>query len=141
MLNNLEVHNVNKSSSDVIWVDVKVENQPLSMELDTGSAVSILPYDMFLERFRDKKLEKTTTVLKTYTGELIVPVGCLTMQVEYLDQSCLLPLHVVQTKGPVLMGRNWLHKLRLDWKTIKLLKSSDPSHRNPGRTTQLHKRS
>jgi hypothetical protein len=72
-LNNLEVHNVNKSSSDVIWVD----NQPLSMELDTGSAVSILPYDMFLERFRDKKLKKTTTVLKTYTGELIVPVGCL----------------------------------------------------------------
>ena len=30
-LNNLEVHNVNKSSNDVIWVDVKVENQPLSM--------------------------------------------------------------------------------------------------------------
>ena len=121
LLNNLEVHNVNKPSSDVIWVDVKVENQPLSMELDTGSAVSILQYDMFLERFRDKKLEKTTTVLKTYTGELIVPVGCLTMQVEYLDQSCLLPLHVVQTKGPVFMGRDWLHKLRLDWKTIKLL--------------------
>ena len=58
------------------------------------------------------------------------------MQVENLDQSYLLPLHVVQTKGPVLMGRDWLHKLRLDWKTIKLLKSSDPSHRNPGTTTQ-----
>ena len=83
---------------------VKVENQPLSMELDTGSAVSILPYDMFLGRFfRDKKLKKTTIVPKTYTGELIVPVGCLTVQVQYLDQSCLLPLHVVQIKGPVLM--------------------------------------
>ncbi|CAB4019155.1 uncharacterized protein K02A2.6-like [Paramuricea clavata] len=136
LLNNLEVHNVNKSNNDVIWVDVKVENQPLSMEIDTGSAVSILPCDMFLEKFRDKKLEKTTTVLKTYTGELIVPVGCLTMQVEYLDQLCLLPFHVVQTKGPVLMGRDWLHKLRLNWKTIKLLKASDPSHRNPGTTTQ-----
>ncbi|CAB4044385.1 Hypothetical predicted protein, partial [Paramuricea clavata] len=34
------------------------------------------------------------------------------------------------------MGRDWLHKLCLDWKTIKLLKSSDPSHRNPGTTTQ-----
>ncbi|CAB4010092.1 Retrovirus-related Pol poly from transposon [Paramuricea clavata] len=136
LLNNLEVNNVNKSSRDVIWVDVKVENQPLSMELDTGSAVSILPYDMFLERFRDKELEKTTTVLKTYTGELIVPVGCLTVQVEYIDQSCLLPFHVVQTKGPVLMGRDWLHKLRLNWKTIKFLKSSDRSHRNPDTATQ-----
>ncbi len=74
-LNNLEVHNVNKSSNDVIWVDVKVENQPLSMELDTGSAVSILPHDIFVERFRDKKLEKTSTVLKTimYTAPLCGP--------------------------------------------------------------------
>jgi hypothetical protein len=46
-----------------------------------------------------------------------------------------------QTQGP---GRpsprsryqKSLHKLRLDWKTIKLLKSSDPSHINPGTTTQ-----
>ena len=36
----------------------------------------------------------------------------------------------------MLMGRDWLHKLRLDWKTIKLLKSSDPSHENSGATTQ-----
>ena len=130
LLNNLEVHNVNKSSNDVIWVNVNVENQPLSMELDTGSAVSILPYDIFLAKFRDKKLEKTSTVLRTYTGEQIVPVGCLTVQVEHLDQSCVLPLHVVHTKGPVLMGRNWLHKLRLDWKTIKILKTSDSDHEN-----------
>ena len=136
LLNNLEVHNVNKSSNDVIWVNVNVENQPLSMELDTGSAVSILPYDIFLAKFRDKKLEKTSTVLRTYTGEQIVPVGCLTVQVEHLDQSCVLPLHVVHTKGPVLMGRNWLHKLRLDWKTIKLLKTSDSDHENPCITTQ-----
>ena len=135
LLNNLEVHNVNKSSNDVIWVNVNVENQPLSMELDTGSAVSILPYDIFLAKFRDKKLEKTSTVLRTYTGEQVVPVGCLTVQVEHLDQSCVLPLHVVHTKGPVLMGRNWLHKLRLDWKTIKLLKTSDSDHENPCITT------
>ena len=66
----------------------------------------------------------------------VVPVGCLTVQVEHLDQLCVLPLHVVHTKGPVLMGRNWLHKFRLDWKTIKLLKTSDSDHENPRITTQ-----
>ena len=30
----------------------------------TGSAVSILPYDIFLAKFRDKKLQKTSTVLR-----------------------------------------------------------------------------
>jgi hypothetical protein len=34
------------------------------------------------------------------------------------------------------MGRDWLHKFRLHWKTIKLLKSSDPSHENPDTTAQ-----
>ena len=135
-LNNLDVHDVNKPSNDVISVDVKVENQPLSMELDTGSAVSILPYDVFMAKFRDKRLEKTSTVLRTYTGEQLIPLGCLTVQVEHLDQSYVLPFHVVHTKGPVLMGRDWLHKLRLDWKTIKLLKSSDSNHVDPDMTTQ-----
>ena len=113
-LNNLAVHNVNKPSDDIIWVEVNVESQPLYMELDTGSAVSILLYDTFLAKFPDKKLEKTSNVLRTYTGEQIIPVGCLTVQVVHPDQSCLLPLRVVHTKGPVLMGRDWLHKLRLD---------------------------
>ena len=108
------MHNVNKPSDDIIWVEVNVESQPLYMELDTGSAVSILPYDTFLAKFPDKKLEKTSNVLRTYTGEQIIPVGCLTVQVVHPDQSCLLPLRVVHTKGPVLMGRDWLHKLRLD---------------------------
>ena len=34
------------------------------------------------------------------------------------------------------MGRDWLHKLRLDWKTIKLIKSSDSNHVDPDMTTQ-----
>ena len=133
-MNNLEVHNVNKSSNDVIWVNVNIGNEPLSMELETGSALSIFPYDIFLAKFQDKKLEKTSAVLRTYFGEQIVSVGCLTVQVKHLDQACVLPLHVVHTKGPV--GRNWLNKVRLDWKTIKLLKTSDSDHENPGITTQ-----
>jgi hypothetical protein len=38
-LSNLEVQNIYKSSSDVIWVDMKVENQPLSIEQDTRFAI------------------------------------------------------------------------------------------------------
>ena len=90
---------------------MEVESQPLEMELDTGSAVSILPYEVFQKRFPVKKLEETSVVLKNYTGEQISPVGCLSVQVQ--DQASLLPLYVVRTKDPVLMGRDWLHKLRL----------------------------
>lgn len=98
--------------------------------------MSILPYELLQKRFSDKKLKETSAVLRTYTGEQVYPVGCLTVQVEYQDQACLLPLYVVQTKRPVLMGRDWLHKLRLDWKTIKSLKLSDHRRETPAIPTQ-----
>ena len=64
-------------------------------------------------------------MLKTYTGGNIVPLGVLKTNVEYKDQQpLLLDLYVVKNKGPVLMGRDWLYKIRLDWYAIKSLKAS-----------------
>ena len=52
----LKLHNVSKPSSNVIWVDLKVEGKPLKMELDTGSeAVSIIPHNLYLEKFNEKR--------------------------------------------------------------------------------------
>ena len=45
VLGSMKIHNVRKPSSNVIWVDLKVEGKPLKMELDTGSAVSIILHD------------------------------------------------------------------------------------------------
>ena len=49
----LKIHNVSNPTSNVIWVDLKVEGKPLKMELDTGSAVSIIPHDLYMEKFND----------------------------------------------------------------------------------------
>ena len=49
----------------------------------------------------------------------------LKTNVEYKDQQpLLLDLYVVKNKGPVLMGRDWLYKIRPDWYAIKSLKAS-----------------
>ena len=37
---------------------------------------------------------------------------------KYQTQEMQLPLLVAQGKNPVLLGRNWLEKLNLDWFTI-----------------------
>ena len=42
MLGSIKIHNESKPSSNVILVDLKAEGKPLKMELDTGSAVSII---------------------------------------------------------------------------------------------------
>ena len=50
-------------------------------------------------------------------------MGVLKVNVDYQNQRELLDLYVVKSKGPVLMGRDWLRKIRLDWCSIKALQS------------------
>ena len=118
----LKIHNVSNPGQNVIWVDLKVDGKPLKMELDTGSAVSIITHELYLKKFNGIPLQKNELLLKTYTGENITPVGVLKANVEYKGQQpLLLDLYVVKGKGPVLMGRDWLFKIRLDWCAIKSL--------------------
>ena len=95
------------------------------MELDTGSAVSIITHELYMKKFNEIPLQKTELLSKTYTEENITPVGVLKANVEYKGQQpLLLDLYVVKGKGPVLMGREWLYKIRLDWCAIKSLNVS-----------------
>ena len=40
------------------------------------------------------------------------------VDVQYQDQQATLPLLVVKGNGPLLLGRNWLMIIRLDWNSI-----------------------
>jgi hypothetical protein len=74
-LASLELHKVSKAHTNIIWITLEVEGESLQMELDTGSAVIVLPLSKYTTTFKPSKLHPTTTVLKTYTGERIQPVG------------------------------------------------------------------
>ena len=52
-----------------------------------------------------------------------MPVGVLKVPVDYQNQREVLDLYDVK-KGPVLMGRDWLHTIRLEWCSIKSLQAS-----------------
>ena len=95
-----------KQSNDINWVDLDVDGKPLKMELDTGSAVSIISFDLYQQKFNRLPLHKTGLSLKTYTGENIMPVGVLKVPVNCQNQREVLDLYVVKNKGPVLMGRD-----------------------------------
>ena len=83
-----------------------VDGKPLKMELDTGSAVSIISFDLYHQKFKRLPLHKTGLFLKTYTGENIMPVGVLKVPVDYQNQRELLDLYGVKNKGPVLIWRD-----------------------------------
>ena len=79
-LGSLEVNNVS-DKDHVIWVSPKLQGRVVKMELDTGSAVSVLPYKQYKEHFGHVKLAKSHVTLKTYTGQKITPKGKMKISV------------------------------------------------------------
>ena len=132
-LGSLEVNNVS-DKDHVIWVSPEVQGRMIKMELDTGLAVSVLPYKQYKEHFGHEKLAKSLATLKTYTGEKITPKGKMKCNVRFKSQEKELTLLVVETPGPALFGRDWLSKIQLDWDAIKALKLSQTPER--GHATQ-----
>ena len=99
-------------------VKLHVSGQPLTMEVDTGAGVSIASESVLASLPPSVKLQKTSVVLRTYTGEQIPVKGSICVDVVYGQQHHKnLKLLVVQGSGPSLMGRDWLKVVKLDWRT------------------------
>ncbi|XP_072141807.1 uncharacterized protein [Dermacentor andersoni] len=112
------VINANQSSYEV---SVEIEGRKLNMQIDTGAAVTIVPEQVYLSEFPHVKCEPCKMSLRTYTGEQMQLKGQCDVVVKYNNQCMTLPVIVVKNNGrksPVLMGRNWLERLKLDWLEI-----------------------
>ena len=91
-------------------VRVHIGGRPLQMEIDTGTAVSLISETVWKKEFPQVRPVQTNVVLQTYTGEPIPMVGKLNVHVSYGYQSDLFPLYVVKGEGPSWLGREWLVK-------------------------------
>ena len=110
---------VQNKSSPSYKAELEVNGQPLTMEVDTGAAVSLAPESAVASLLTHSTLQPTGVILKTYTGEQIPVKGTMTVDVKYGQQHHKnLKLLVVSGSGPCLMGRDWLRVVRLDWRKI-----------------------
>ena len=57
-----------------ISLEVYLEGRPLVMELDTGSAVSVVSKEVYQEYLHHVPLKDTSLKLRTYTGEPVEPM-------------------------------------------------------------------
>ncbi|KAL4009353.1 hypothetical protein ACER0C_003205 [Sarotherodon galilaeus] len=118
----LELYTMQEKDNDAIWLTPKIQGIELQMELDTGSALSLISYEDYRNKFPNLKLKHTSVKLKTYTGERITPLGKLKVKVEYEKKKCNLELYVLKNGGVPLFGRDWLKHIHLNWKEIKSMR-------------------
>jgi hypothetical protein len=109
------IYKVKSDDYKEIFVTVEMDGKSVKMEVDTGSAIFVIPKKKFDEIFLKRKLKSTDIILRTFSGEKLTPMGVTYVQVKHNNQMERLPLYVVQKEGAILFGRAWLRKKRLDW--------------------------
>ena len=92
---NTELSNSSNSDEDLyslfhikgnrpIQVDVVLEEEPITMKLDTGTAVLVLSKTQYDKLLRKRvKLERTALELHTYTEETVKPIAVCKLKMEY----------------------------------------------------------
>lgn len=76
------------AASSAIWVRPKVEGQTTEMELDTGAAVLIISERLYNAKFSQVRLHTTNILLKSYTGQVMTPLGVLKVNVRLNKHVC-----------------------------------------------------
>jgi len=105
-------------------VPVAIDGKTVDTELHTGASVTIIPKSIWTDVLTSKPVEHTDVKLRSYSGHEIPVIVEAKVQVAYRDQEAVLPVVITGNDGPVLMGRDWLSVLKLDWGQIKRIQFS-----------------
>ena len=136
-VNNYTLYSLGEQKAEPYVVEVLLNEESVKMEVDTGAAMSVIGEDTFKalkKKHPQLKLNETKVRLHTYTGEQVKVTGQVKMFVKYEEQEAVLPVLVIQGKGPNLIGRNWLQEIKLNWRNIFQLKKA---HTNTHRVEEL----
>lgn len=115
-----------QDKADGIYIDLQLNGTTVSMQLDTGASLSLIPENIYKDKLKDCMLRPTSIHLASYTGDKIPVLGEIKVPVTYEGQQCSLPLIVVKGDKPPLLRRNWLQKISLNWKEIFILRHVTP---------------
>ena len=97
------------------------------MEVDTAADCSITAHSVYLEKFADMPRTPSKVVLCTYTSEVLEVSGEMQCNVLYKYKHYSLTVVVGnQSAKPTLLGKNWLHQIKLAWGEILSISNENP---------------
>ena len=95
-------------------VTLTVDGHGLQMELDTGSAVSVMSEATYKAVWNVENLptlQPSQVHLHMYTGDINPVLGMMYVCVQHNQQIRQLPLLIEKGDGPTLSGRDWLIRI------------------------------
>ena len=95
--NSFDIFSIGKNSASPILVELYINEKPLTMEVDTGAAVTVVSEQQFRRLLPQGQVSKSTVVLCTYASEIICMLGEAQLNIKYKGQSYTLTACI--TKG------------------------------------------
>ena len=78
------------------------------------SPISAISSDYYSKYFAHAlKIKKTPRVFRSYTGDSILPLGTLNVNVEFKNKKNILELFVLPGTSTPIIGRDWLSLLKI----------------------------
>ncbi|KFD49780.1 hypothetical protein M513_09375 [Trichuris suis] len=110
-----ETYFLNTVTSDMknpIVANVLINGKPLAMEVDSGSACSLINERVFRQlNLTSARQTYPAKVLRTWSKEQLDVRSQVEVEVQYNGCKCRLPLVVVNGAGGSLLGRDWFEPL------------------------------
>ena len=94
-------------------VTVEVAGALVTMDVDTGASMTVIPAYIYKRFLTQVKLQKSRVKLQTYSGEpLTVRGGGAYVPIRYGNQTAREKMVVVEVQNkPAVLGRNWLSQI------------------------------
>ena len=115
----------NKAQSAVRWDGVVGDNITSKSGVLQGGIVSPNLFNHYLYDIGNYLEKKDGMQLRTYTREVIRPLGRVIVDVEHAGRTAPLTAIIVPGPGPNLLGRDWLADLKLDWAAVRQFRDDD----------------
>lgn len=111
-----EIYKIHTKTNDKFFVNVLIEGQQVTLELDMVAAISILFYAALKKLHINKRIFNTNNVeLRTYTDEIIKPKGVVFVKCLNKDKSVVGKLYIVNEDFDSIFGRDWIREVSLGW--------------------------
>ena len=92
--------------TDSWWANVEIEGARLKMQIDTGAAQSLLPFQTYKKLETNKKLIATSRKFQSYTNHPIEVKGCIILPTQYNGRTVKIQYYVVDiNQRQLLSGR------------------------------------
>ena len=113
-----------KASKEPWSTTMVIDQVPVWVEIDTGSGKSVIGKDIWKQSSPKKKLRETPVNLMTYSGKKLPLLGICLVEVQHQGERHRLELLVADVKDQLpTIGRDWLSKIKIDWKGVFHIKS------------------